>query len=385
MVSRARKGVVSEWWWTVDRTILAAALALLFVGVVGSIGTSSAVAVKIGVSPYHFTTKHLLFLALAVPVVIGVSMLSNLWARRLAMVALLGAILALILTLFVAGEVKGAKRWIPLGFFTLQPSEFVKPALVVACAWFFAREWFGRVPGAAIATVIAVTVAGLLVLQPDIGQTTLVLGAWGTLFFLSGVPMTWLGVLGGIFTSAAAAAYVTIPHVASRVDRFLTGSGDNFQVERSIEAVLRGGWLGQGPGEGRVRKILPDSHTDFVFAAMTEEFGILAGIGLVAIFALIGWRALVHAANEEDTFRRLAVTGLAVVFVAQAFVNIGVSLRLLPTTGMTLPLVSYGGSSMIGCAFTIGLLLAFTRRNRSERARRTVQVTQLDRSAFVRA
>ena len=275
----------------------------------------------------------------------------------------------MILALFFGVEIKGSRRWFSIGSFGVQPSEFMKPAFVVVCAWLFsehARQ--PEIPGNLFAIILYGIVAALLVAQPDLGQTILTSAVWGGMFFMAGMPWIWIillgvGGVGGLFS-----AYYIFPHVASRIDKFLTGEGDTFQVDTAREAIIRGDWFGQGPGEGIVKRIIPDSHTDFIFSVAAEEFGILFCMVLVAIFTFVVLRGLKHAFNERDDFNRFAVAGLVLQIGMQSMINVGVNLELLPAKGMTLPLISYGGSSMIAICVTAGFILALTRHRPERRA-----------------
>jgi len=283
--------------------------------------------------------------------------------RRVAFVMFGVTILLMLATLFIGTEIKGSRRWLQFFGFTLQPSEFIKPVFVVITAWLFAENSRRPdIPGNLFSIILFAIVAALLVAQPDFGQAVLVAVVWGSLFFMAGMPWIWIGVLGGLGLAGMAAAYGFFPHVAGRIDRFVTGEGDNYQVETGLEAVIHGGWLGQGPGEGTVKNILPDAHTDFTFAVAAEEFGIIASMLLVAIFAFVVLRGLGKAFSERDPYVRLAASGLLFLFGTQSIINIGVNLQLLPAKGMTLPFISYGGSSLFAMAIGMGFVLALTRK-----------------------
>src|SRR5690606_1915199 len=254
----------------------------------------------------------------------------------------------------------GSRRWINLAGISIQPSEFMKPAFVVICAWLFAESSRRRdIPGNIFALILLAIVVALLVAEPDFGQTMLIAVAWGALFFMAGVPWLWIAALGLVGIGGIFAAYTMLPHVAGRINRFLAPhTGDTFQVDTAMESIMNGGWLGRGPGEGTVKRILPDAHTDFIFAVTAEEFGILVCIGLVMLFALIVLRALSVAQKAEDPFIRLAVTGLALLFGIQASINMMVNLHMMPAKGLTLPSIAHGGSSLISLSLGTGLLLA---------------------------
>ena len=363
MQRRSDRRPVTEWWRTVDRWFLFAFIALIGFGIVLSFAASPDVAERIGLDTFHFVERHALFVVPAIAVMIGVSFLDDRMVRRMALVVLVGAMALMVATLFLGVEVKGSRRWMRLAGVSVQPSEFVKPAFVIICAWLFAeRLRRPDIPGNLLAGVLFVSIAALLLAQPDLGQTVLVAATWGAMFFMAGMSWLWIVVLGGIGLAGLAGAYLTLPHVANRIDGFLGGAADTFQVDTGREAIVRGGWFGQGPGEGTIKRILPDSHTDFVFAVLAEEYGIVLCMVLVVVFGLIVLRGLLRAFGEEDHFRRLAVSGLVVLIGLQSMINIMVNLQLLPAKGMTLPFVSYGGSSMIAVAITAGFVLALTRR-----------------------
>ena len=371
MYNRSDRSAVAEWWWTIDRWFLASFIALIGFGVVLSFAASPAVAERIGLNTYHFVERHALFLIPAFIVMIGVSFLDPRQIRRLALVALLVSVALMVMALFLGVEVKGSRRWVSMFGMSLQPSEFMKPAFVILCAWLFAEsKRRPEIPGSLIAMILFGAMAALLIAQPDLGQTVLLAGTWGAMFFIAGLSWLWIVVLGGVAATGMVGAYFVFPHVAGRINRFLTGEGDTFQVDTGREAIIRGGWFGQGPGEGTVKRILPDSHTDFVFSVLAEEFGIVLCGVLVSIFAFIVIRALMQAMRDHDPFQRFAVSGLAILLGFQSTINIAVNLQLMPAKGMTLPFVSYGGSSMIAVALTAGMLLALTRRRPETRAGR---------------
>ena len=375
MVSRVDRGAVANWWWTIDRYFLAACLALMGLGVLLSFAASPAVAQRIGLDSFHFVERQTFFMIPAVAVMIGVSFLSPRQIRRFALILLCASLFLMAAALFVGIEIKGARRWVSLAGISIQPSEFMKPAFVVICAWLFSeRERGGEMPGYFLAMMLFCVTAGLLMLQPDFGQTMLTTGTWGAMFFLAGLPMFWILVLGGIAVVGAFGAYMTLDHVAGRVNRFMTGEGDTFQVDAGREAILRGGWFGQGPGEGTVKRIIPDSHTDFIFSVAAEEYGIILCMIIMALFAFIVIRGLSIALRERDAFTRLAVSGIVILFGFQSIINMAVNLHLMPAKGMTLPFISYGGSSLVAIAITMGILLALTRRRPEARMKHTVSM-----------
>jgi cell division protein FtsW len=369
MVSRAERTPFADWWWTVDRLTLLAIMALMLAGIVLSLAASPPVAARLGLEPFYFVNRHVLFLVPAILVLLGTSFLPSRQIRRLALVTFIISLILVGATVMFGAEVKGARRWIVLLGVNIQPSEFLKPAFVILIAWLFgesARK--PEMPTNTIALALLLTVVVALVAQPDFGQTMLVALVWGALFFLAGMRMIWVIGLGGAAAVGIAGAYFAIPHVANRIKRFVDpASGDTFNVAQAMESFLRGGWFGRGPGEGTIKRILPESHTDFVFAVAAEEFGVVLCLLLLALFAFIVLRALGRAARSEDPFARFAAAGLTILFGLQSAINMAVNVRLIPAKGMTLPFISYGGSSMISLAYGMGMLLALTRdRPRAE-------------------
>jgi cell division protein FtsW len=369
MVSRAQRTVFADWWWTVDRLLLAAIGTVMLGGIILSLAASPPVAARLGLDPFYFVNRHVLYLVPAIAVMLGTSFLSPRAIRRLSLVVFAISFMLVIATLFLGVEIKGARRWIVLLGVNIQPSEFLKPAFVILTSWLFAESAKKPdVPANTMALLLLLASVAALVLQPDFGQTMLIALVWGALFFMAGMRMVWVIGLGGIAMLGLVGAYTTVPHVAKRIKRFLDpASGDTFQVDTAVESVMRGGWFGQGPGEGTMKRILPDSHADFVFAVAAEEFGIVLCLILVALFCFIVVRALLNAIRNDDPFARFATAGLAMLFGTQSAINMAVNLALIPAKGMTLPFISYGGSSMISLAYGMGMLLALTRgRPRAE-------------------
>jgi cell division protein FtsW len=363
MVSRLERTPFAAWWWTIDRLSLGALGAIMLGGIVLSLAASPPVAVRLGLDAFYFVHRHVLYLVPAIAVLVAVSFLSPLQIRRLALAVFIVSFALVVATLFVGADVKGARRWIVLAGMNIQPSEFLKPSFVVLSAWLFAETARKPdMPATTLSLLLLLSVVGVLVLQPDFGQTMLIAMVWGALFFMAGMRLIWMVGLGGIAAVGLLTAYETVPHVARRIKRFLDpASGDTFQVDAAVESFFRGGWFGQGPGEGTVKRILPDSHADFVFAVAAEEFGIVLCLVLVFLFAFIVIRALGKAMRNEDPFVRFSIAGLAILFGAQSAINMAVNLALIPAKGMTLPFISYGGSSMISLAYGVGMLLALTR------------------------
>ena len=363
MVSRAQRTPFGEWWWTVDQLTLAAIGALLLAGVVLSLAASPPVAARLGLEPFYFVNRHIFFLLPTIAIMLGMSFLSPRQIRRLSIVVFAVSLVMVAATPYLGAEIKGARRWLVIAGMNIQPSEFLKPAFIIMVAWLFGESARRpEMPANAIALGLLVLVVALLVLQPDFGQTMLVLLVWGALFFMAGMRVVWVFGLAMTAAVGLTGAYYTVPHVARRIQRFMNpASGDTFNIDIATESFMRGGWFGQGPGEGTVKRILPESHTDFVYSVAAEEFGVALCLVLAALFAFIVIRALVRALRNDDPFTRFAAAGLAILFGLQSAINMSVNLHLIPAKGMTLPFISYGGSSMLAVAYGMGMLLALTR------------------------
>jgi len=364
MVSRAERSAFGDWWWTVDRLLLAGLAILMLSGLVFLMAGGPPVAERLGLSTFHFVNRQVLFLLPALAIMIPVSFLSLRHIRRLALLVYLAGMALVLLAFHYGPEIKGAHRWISIGPLGIQPSEFVKPAFVVIAAWAFSEGARRKdMPGALLALLLLPATIVPLILQPDFGQTMLVTIVWCGLFFVAGLHWFWVMGLGGAGLLGIGAAYQLLPHVRARIERFMDKtSGDTFQVDTAMESFARGGWLGRGPGEGTVKRILPDAHTDFIFAVTAEEFGIVVCLLLLLLFAFIVLRGLSLARRNEDPFCRLAATGLILMFGLQASINMMVNVHLMPAKGMTLPFISYGGSSLLSLALGMGFLIALTRR-----------------------
>lgn len=370
MFSRERKTPIAEWWWTIDRELLAAFVLLMICGMVLSFAASPPVAERLGLSPWHFIIRHALFTLPALLVMVATSFLTIRQTRLSALVVLAVSVVLLWLTLKLGVEVKGAKRWVSIAGNTIQPSEFVKPAFAVIGAWLFSESMIHRnVPGRILATGIFVVILVALLLQPDLGQTALVFATWAALLFLSGISWWFIFGLLGAAVVGGFGAYMFFPHFAKRIDTFLNpdGGGNTYQIDRALSSLLEGGWFGRGPGESLAKKLIPDAHADYVFSAAAGEFGILFCLVLVGLIGFIVIRALFGAQSQSSLFARLAASTLAIQFGLQSAINLMVNLNLIPPKGMTLPFVSYGGTSMIAIAFGAGLVLALTRKKPEER------------------
>ena len=363
-ISRADKSRLAAWWFTVDHVLLTAILGLMMLGLVLSLAASPAIAIKKGFPTYYFVERHAVFLGLGALIMMAVSFFSPAGVRRLALVTFVVMLAAMAWVLISGQEINGAKRWLSLAGHSFQPSEFAKPAFIVLIAWLFAESASRRdVPALPIAIGVWALFAGLLVTEPDVGQTVLVSTTAGALYLMAGLPLIGAAILTLIGSGGLWLAYQNFGHVQSRLDRFFSPLPfENFQVDRAMQSFSEGGLFGRGPGEGTIKSILPDAHTDFIFAVVAEEYGVIACLVLLAMFAFVVLRALIRATEEPQAADRLAIQGLAIVFGLQALINMGVNVGLLPPKGMTLPFISAGGSSLLALAVTAGMLLALTRR-----------------------
>ena len=364
MISRADRSFFADWLWTVDRWLLGGLGVLMVLGLVFGMAGSPAVAERLHLSTFHFVNRQALFLIPAIGVMIAASLLTPRQARRAALLVFVISMGLVFAALMFGPEVKGARRWI----FGVQPSEFLKPAFVMLAAWAFSEGARRRdTPAMLIAILIFPATVTPLILQPDFGQTMLISVVWAALFFMAGLHWFWVVGIGGLGLAGVGAAYKFVPHVRGRILRFLepqasVGVTDTFQVDTARDSFIAGGWLGKGPGEGTLKRILPDSHTDFSFAVVGEEFGVIVCILLASLFAFIVLRGLIDAQRNEDPFCRFAAAGLTMLFGVQSCINLAVNLHLMPAKGMTLPFISYGGSSLISLALGMGFLLAVTRK-----------------------
>ena len=366
LFSRTDRSFIGQWWWTVDRPMLVALLVLVTFGIVMVTTASPPVAEHLGLGYYHFLKRHIIMLVPALVMLIGMSLLQPRDIWRICSLIFIGCIFALILVLFTGMEIKGAKRWLHIVGFSLQPSEFVKPAFAVVAAWLMAKQKGNPdFRGNAAAAALYFITISLLLLQPDFGMTVVVTSILATQIFLAGFPFRFLIAFGLTGIGGIIGAYFALPHVKSRIDRFLDPeSGDNFQVDKSIEAFQNGGLLGTGPGQGVVKLGLPDAHADFIFSVAGEELGVFFVLIIIAIFGFIILRGLRRLSEAHDMFNVLAAGGLLTMFGLQALVHMGSAMHLLPAKGMTLPFISYGGSSILSMGLSMGIVLALTRRAR---------------------
>jgi cell division protein FtsW len=363
--ARTDRSRVGVWWWTTDHVLLGAAAILIMLGVLLSFASSPAAAARLNVpDPFHFAVRQCVFVVIGAAIMIGVSMLSPKGVRRASFFIYVGAIAIMACLPFIGHSAKGATRWLQFGGFSLQPSEFLKPALICMASWMFAEgQKGGGVPGVSIAFVLYIIAVVLLLSQPDVGQTVLITIAFGACFFMAGVPMRWIMGLGGAAVAGAISMYFVFDHVAARVNKFISpDKADTHQIDSAQIAIAAGGLFGRGPGEGVMKRHVPDLHTDFIYSVAAEEYGLIFSLLLIALYALLVIRGLYLAMKLSEPFEQIAAAGLFVLVGQQAFINVAVNLNLIPTKGMTLPFISYGGSSMLAMGLTLGMALALTRR-----------------------
>lgn len=364
-LSRHSHNAFAKWLWTVDKVILFVAMALLAIGIVLDITASPAVARRINVDDFWFVRKQVFYVIASIALIIGLSMLKLKTIRRLSIVGFIVVFGILILTLFFGFETKGARRWISLAGFSMQASEFMKPIFIVVTAWLLdCGKKYDYFPGMTISIGLYGAIALLLLLQPDVGMTLLVTAVFALQLFLAGLPMMFVSILAVAGVIILFLLYFTFPHFHARVDQFLYGSDEtSYQINQAMEAFQNGNLIGRGPGEGTVKLHIPDAHTDFVFAVAGEEYGVWLCLIIIILFTIIIVQALRASLKETNLFVMYAEVGLAASLGLQAFVNMASSLHIIPTKGMTLPFISYGGSSLLGSAIEIGMLLAITRKN----------------------
>lgn len=364
MLGRKNNSHIGSWWWTVDRLSITALLFLCMVSAILVTSASPAVAERIGADAMFFVRKQLYYLAFSIVVMLVVSMFSSRMIKWLSVSGLVMCAILLVITLKSGMEIKGARRWVTLAGLSLQASEFVKPFFAVCTAWILSNILkHPNFPSFTFASLLYLSFCTLIILQPDLGMVVTLSVIWGGQLFLAGLPVLWIATIIFCGVLGLAGAYVFLPHVTHRINSFIDPSGhDNYQVNRSLDAFIHGGFFGKGPGEGVVKQVLPDSHADFIFAVLGEELGMVSCFLVIVVFATIVGRGFIRVARETDLFMLLAASGLLIQFGIQAIINMGVTLHLLPTKGMTLPFISYGGSSMLAIAIGMGMMLACTRK-----------------------
>ncbi|MBU1540631.1 MAG: putative lipid II flippase FtsW [Alphaproteobacteria bacterium] len=364
--SRNDQSPIAKWFWTIDRGLLAAALTLIGLGVALSFASSPA-AILVDesiVDPFHYSWRMLVWASGGTIAMLVASLLSPRGVRRIALLALVCAILVMMALPLIGNEVKGAARWINFGPFSLQPSEFAKPGLIVFAAWMFSEAQKGQgVPGVSIAFATWALCVGLMLIQPDIGQTLLITTTFMAVFFMAGVPLKWVAALAAAGAGGVVGLYFAFGHMRDRLSRFFSPeTADTHQIDRASEAIRAGGLVGRGVGEGVMKRHVPDLHTDFIYSVGAEEFGLVLSLVMIGLYAFIVVRGMRRAMKLTDAFEQTAAAGLFMLIGLQACINIAVNLNLIPTKGMTLPFISYGGSSMLAMGLTMGLALALTRR-----------------------
>lgn len=362
---RQKSNYLSSWWWTIDRVALFLILSIVVMGILLVSTSSPAIAERIGFGSFYFVKKQLLYLSIALVLVVITSSLSITAIRNIGFIGFFVGILVLILVLLFGVETNGARRWVSIHGFSMQPSEFMKPLFVIVTAWILSKFHDTSKKNAyKYSCLLYFMFAGLLILQPDFGMVVVVSAVWAGQLFISGLPLLFIAVFVVMGIIGAGGAYLFLPHVTKRVDSFLglNNSEANFQVTKSLEAFQNGGILGKGPGEGSVKLNLPDAHTDFIFAVAGEELGAIFCILIVLLYASLVIRGLRKMMHESDLFIVYTVCGLLLQFGLQSAINMGVSLHLLPTKGMTLPFISYGGSSMLAISIAMGIILALTKK-----------------------
>ncbi|MEL6226253.1 MAG: putative peptidoglycan glycosyltransferase FtsW [Pseudomonadota bacterium] len=373
-ISRADRSRFGSLWFTMDRTLLTAILSLFAVGLVVSLAATPAVADRKGFEPFHFVERHIVFALVGVVVMFTFASLSAREIRRLAGMMFVGCLGLMGYVLWAGPEINGARRWLIVAGFSMQPSELAKPAFIILTAWLLAeRQRKPDMPTGPVMIALFVPFVFMLRLQPDIGQTMLVVAVWGALLVLGGLSLAWPLAAGALAAAILGFAYATQTYVQKRIDAFLSGDvAANMQTERAMRSFSDGGFLGLGPGAGSIKTDLPDAHTDFILAVIAEEYGAVSCLALLGLYAFIVFRAMARGIAREDLYVRFSLFGLALLFGGQALINMAVNVGLLPAKGMTLPLISAGGSSMIAVSITLGLILSFARRTPDTRPLRHV-------------
>lgn len=363
--SRNNRSILAKWWWTVDKPLLSAVILLIVLGVFLSFSASPAVAVRIGYGAYHFVVYHIVYAISSLAIILVVSSFNLRWIRRMAVVLYLVAVILTIWALFAGVENKGASRWIRIFGLSLQPTEFLKPLFAVFTAWLLDGYLRTKEKGLLVLLAFSAALTLLLVFrQPDVGMTMVLAFVLCGQLFLAGLPMKFVVGLGGAVATSAVFAYLTYSHVRYRVSQMFASKGElGYQIKNSLKAFQNGGIFGKGPGEGVVRSTIPDAHTDFVFAVAGEEYGLFFCLFIVALLGFIVIRALLTTMKEKNMFLILSLAGLVCIFGIQGIVNMCSTIHLGPTKGMTLPFISYGGSSLWGSALGMGMILAITRKN----------------------
>lgn len=359
--------VFRKWFASIDQFLLFTILTIIAIGIWVSIASTPAVALKLGLSPFHFVKQHILLIPIVLVLITSISSLQSKHIRLLSLLGYFVSIALIICTILFGTEIKGARRWINICGFSLQPSEFLKPFITILTAWLIAEQYKNKKFQGIFMSLLSICLAvPLLLLQPDVGMTLIIITTWLAQLFISGLSITM--ILTFIFSSLGAltSLYFILPHFTDRINRFMGSNGEDtdlYQVHKSLEAFKSGGLLGKGPGEGIVKMKVPDSHSDFIFSVIGEEFGLLVCIIIVALFVILALRPLIKVLKSSSIFCYSAVFGIVFQIIVQVTINISTALNLIPTKGMTLPFISYGGSSLLSSAVNIGFLLALTKYN----------------------
>ena len=366
--TRTDRSFVAQWWWNLDRVTLALTALMILCGVIFSFSSSPVASIKTGnLSPFHYTIRHAGFALMAMGLIVATSMLSLRGVKRVCLGLYGFSILVMALLPLLGHTAKGGRRWLELGFFSLQPSEFLKPALVVLISWMFAEGQKGRgVPGVTVAFCLYLLSLVLLLIQPDVGQSILITLAFGACFYISGVPVRWIVILSSLGVALLCVLFFIQPHFRDRILGFIDPMGDKFQVKKGLAAIAHGGFGGVGAGEGTLKRHIPDLHTDFIYSVISEEYGLWLILSLISVYGFIVMRGLAKAMAMQDPFRQIATCGLYIMLGVQVLINVSVNLGVIPPKGMTLPFLSYGGSSLMAMGVTMGLILALTRKRANE-------------------
>lgn len=362
-ITRSRKSHISDWWWTIDKVQLGSIVLLIIFGIVLNLAASPPIAEKLSLNQYYFVKRQFLFFILGIFVMFFFSFLNLKNLRRLCLIIFITSLITIFFLNIFGTPIKGATRWLDLGIISVQPSEFAKPTFVVLISWFLSESIVKTVPSKIISLMLYSLFAFGLILQPDIGQTILITLAASIIYFISGMPLIVGFIIFILSLIGIGLSYLYVDHFYQRLNIFFNPSlGDTYQIDTAYNAILQGGWFGVGPGEGVIKNILPDAHTDFIFAVAAEEFGLISCFIIISLFAFIVYRGLSRSLKQEDLFAKIATIGLTSLICIQVGINIAVNLGIVPTKGMTLPFISYGGSSALSIAMTFGLILAFTRQ-----------------------
>ena len=362
-ITRSRKSHISDWWWTIDKVQLGSIVLLIIFGIVLNLAASPPIAEKLSLNQYYFVKRQFLFFILGIFVMFFFSFLNLKNLRRLCLIIVITSLITIFFLNIFGTPIKGATRWLDLGIISVQPSEFAKPTFIVLISWFLSESIVKTVPSKIISLMLYSLFAFGLILQPDIGQTILITLAASIIYFISGMPLIVGFTIFILSLIGIGLSYLYVDHFYQRLNIFFNPSlGDTYQIDTAYNAILQGGWFGVGPGEGVIKNILPDAHTDFIFAVAAEEFGLISCFIIISLFAFIVYRGLSRSLKQENLFAKIATIGLTSLICIQVGINIAVNLGIVPTKGMTLPFISYGGSSALSIAMTFGLILAFTRQ-----------------------